>query len=189
VNGLKTSSFVDWENGRVPVQTVIVKELIPHVDSTYRTIATREGRAIEGFSMGGAGAPKLGFKYPEQFGAVSILAGALHDLESYKSRGTAFQDIYGGKADYFEANSPWQLVEQNAEQIRGRSAVRIIVGGKDNLLGRNTAYHELLDKLKISHDFTVVPDAPHSPGPIFDGAGDATWAFFKRAFASAHSTP
>jgi hypothetical protein len=63
--------------------------------------------------------------------------------------------------------------------------VRIIVGGKDNLLGRNTAYHELLDKLKISHDFTVVPDAPHSPGPLLDGVGDATLAFYARAFGTA----
>ncbi|MCI0538451.1 MAG: prolyl oligopeptidase family serine peptidase [Verrucomicrobiales bacterium] len=184
VNGLRDRSFVDSADGRTPVQTVTIKELIPHVDSTYRTIATREGRAIEGFSMGGAGAPKLGFKYQELFGAVSILAGALHDLESYKSRGTAFQDIYGGKADYFEANSPWQLVEQNADKIRGRTAVRIVVGGKDGLLGRNTEFHQLLDKLKIAHDFTVVPDAPHSPGPLFDGVGDVTWDFYKRAFAS-----
>jgi acetyl esterase/lipase len=185
VNGLKTSSFVDWDNGRVPVQAVIVKELIPHVDATYRTIASREGRAIEGFSMGGAGAPKIGFRYPELFSAVSILAGALHDLDSYKSRNTAFQDIYGGKADYFEANSPWKLVEQNADKIRGKTAVRIVVGGKDGLAGRNTSYHALLDQLKIAHDFTVVPDAPHSPGPLLDGVGDETWAFFKRAFGEA----
>lgn len=91
VNGLKTSSFVDWENGLVPVQTIIVKEVIPHVDATYRTIATREGRAIEGFSMGGAGAPKIGFKHPELFGAVSILAGALHDLESTRRAARHFR--------------------------------------------------------------------------------------------------
>ncbi|MCI0535123.1 MAG: alpha/beta fold hydrolase, partial [Verrucomicrobiales bacterium] len=182
INGLKTSSFVDRADGSAPVQTVIVKELIPHVDATYRTIASREGRAIEGFSMGGAGAPKIGFKYPELFGAVSILAGALHDLESYKTRGTAFQDIYGGKDDYYEANNPWKLVELNADKIRGRTAVRIVVGGKDGLLGRNTEFHQLLDKLKIAHDFTVVPDAPHSPSPVFDGLGDQTWKYYAQAF-------
>jgi enterochelin esterase-like enzyme len=31
---------------------VFVKELIPHIDSTYRTIAKRSGRGIEGFSQG-----------------------------------------------------------------------------------------------------------------------------------------
>lgn len=87
------------------------------------------------------------------------------------------------------ANSPWKLVEQNADKIRGKAAVRIVVGDKDGLLARNTSYHELLDKLKITHDFTVVKGATHSPGPLFDGAGDATWAFFKRAFSPARSTP
>ncbi|MFZ5830867.1 MAG: alpha/beta hydrolase fold domain-containing protein [Planctomycetota bacterium] len=187
VNGLRTSSFVDSADGKFPVQTVIAEELIPHIDATYRTIATREGRGIEGFSMGGAGAPKIGFKYPELFGAVSILAGALHDLESYKSRGTAFQDIYGGRDDYFEANSPWKLVEKNADTIRRGTTVRIVVGGKDGLLARNTAFHELLDKLGIKHDFTVVEGAPHSPGPLYDGVGDQTWAFYAKAFGTAES--
>ena len=31
---------------------VFINELIPHIDSTYRTIADRSGRGIEGFSQG-----------------------------------------------------------------------------------------------------------------------------------------
>ena len=31
---------------------VFINELIPHIDSTYRTIAERSGRGIEGFSQG-----------------------------------------------------------------------------------------------------------------------------------------
>ena len=54
---------------------MIVKELTPHVDATYRTIARREDRAVEGFSMGGYGAAHLGFKYPEVFGIVGIMSG------------------------------------------------------------------------------------------------------------------
>ncbi len=185
VNGMKTSSYVDSHDGRTPVQSMIIKDLIPHVDATYRTIATREGRAIEGFSMGGAGAPKIGFKYPGIFGAVSILAGALHDLESYKLRGAAFQDIYGGKDDNFNANNPWKLVEQNADAIRGKTAVRIAVGEKDNLKEANTAFHHLLDKLGIAHDFAVVADAAHSPGPVYDGLGERTWKFYAATFKQA----
>lgn len=186
VNGRKTSSWVDSFDGKSPVQSVIIKELVPHIDATYRTITSREGRAIEGFSMGGAGAPKIGFKYPELFGAVSVLGGALHDLESYKSRGTAFQDIYGGNQDYFEANDPWNVLEKNAAAIRGRTFVRVAVGGKDNLLAKNTAYHDLLTKLKIEHEFDVIPDAAHNPGQVYDGLGDKTWAFYAKAFAPAN---
>ncbi len=185
VNGMRTSSYVDSADGKTPVQSVIVKDLIPHIDATYRTIAKREGRAIEGFSMGGAGAPKIGFKYPELFGTVSILAGALHDLESYKARGTAFQDIYGGKDEYFQANSPWKLVEKNADAVRGKTSVRIVVGDKDGLHGRNRDYHELLDKLKIGHEFHVIKDMGHAAGLLYDALGDKNWQFYAQAFAGA----
>ena len=40
-------------DGRFLSETAFIEELIPHVDATYRTIADRTGRAIEGFSMGG----------------------------------------------------------------------------------------------------------------------------------------
>ena len=35
--------------------TAFVKELIPHIDKTYRTIAERKGRVLEGYSQGGRG--------------------------------------------------------------------------------------------------------------------------------------
>lgn len=53
VNGMIRSSYVNSADGRTPVETVTIKELIPHIDATYRTIATRAGRMIEGFSMAG----------------------------------------------------------------------------------------------------------------------------------------
>jgi S-formylglutathione hydrolase FrmB len=46
----------------------------------------RDSRAIEGYSMGGFGAAHFGFKYPDLFGAVSIMAGALLDRESVPTR-------------------------------------------------------------------------------------------------------
>lgn len=53
---------------------------------------------------------------------------------------------------------------------------------KDQLLPRNRQYHELLERLKIAHDFTTIPNAGHSPQPVYDGLGDANWAFYRRAF-------
>ncbi|MBI3693313.1 MAG: hypothetical protein HY238_00525 [Acidobacteria bacterium] len=91
VNGLPYSSYVDSADGKTPVQSVIIQGLIPHIDQTYRTIPRREGRMIEGFSMGGAGAAKIGLKHRELFGVVSILAGALHDAETIAQRGDTFQ--------------------------------------------------------------------------------------------------
>jgi S-formylglutathione hydrolase FrmB len=60
----------DWED-------FIIKDLIRHVDSNYRTIATREGRAINGLSMGGYGALMLGLKHPDMFCSIGSQSGAL----------------------------------------------------------------------------------------------------------------
>ena len=56
-------------------ETAFVKELIPHIDGNYRTISTRLGRAIEGFSAGGAGTARIVFKYPELFCSATPFAG------------------------------------------------------------------------------------------------------------------
>ena len=63
-------------------ETYIATELVAHVDATYRTIATRDGRAIAGVSMGGFGALSLGLRHPDEYAAIashSALATLLYD--------------------------------------------------------------------------------------------------------------
>lgn len=189
VNGMIRSGYVDVP-GKWPVETVTIEELIPHIDATYRTIADRKGRAVEGFSMGGSGAAKWGFKYPELFGTVSILAGALHDVESLKRRdgGARLREIYGDEERY-NASDPWRLVEKNLDAIRGRTHIRIVVGERDGLKGRNQQYHEQLDRLGIEHDFHTIPDATHSPNPLYDGLGEENWKFYRAAFETSSKEP
>ena len=71
--GRHYSWYCDSADGTKPVETVIIKELIPHIDRTYRTVARREGRAIEGSSMGGFGKSNS----QEQTVAVGCLGEAL----------------------------------------------------------------------------------------------------------------
>ncbi|HSN26526.1 MAG TPA: alpha/beta hydrolase-fold protein, partial [Kofleriaceae bacterium] len=52
-------------------ETYIANELVAHVDATYRTIATRDGRAIAGVSMGGYGALSLGLRHPDTYAAIA----------------------------------------------------------------------------------------------------------------------
>ena len=49
--GGRTSWFCDSADGKVMGESVIIKDLIPHVDATYRTIASRKGRAVQGWSL------------------------------------------------------------------------------------------------------------------------------------------
>lgn len=59
-----------------PVESAFITDLIPHVDKTYRTIATRTGRAIAGYSMGGYGAMRYSLAYPKLFAASIVLSPA-----------------------------------------------------------------------------------------------------------------
>ena len=56
----------------------IVEDLVGYIDSNYRTIPSRDSRAIVGHSMGGYGAMKLAMKHPDVFGAVASHGGALY---------------------------------------------------------------------------------------------------------------
>lgn len=51
-----------------------VKEVVPYIDSNYRTIATAQSRGICGFSMGGFAALNLAFLHPEVYGAVYAMS-------------------------------------------------------------------------------------------------------------------
>lgn len=181
VNGMIRSGYADSPDGKIPVETVSLKELIPHIDTTYRTVATREGRIVEGFSMGGGGAAKWGFKYPEIFGTVSILAGAMWDPAGPGRGPQAMTDI--------PADNPWLLVDRNSASIRGRTAVRVVVGGADGLKETNTKFHQKLDSLGIAHEFHIIPDAPHSPNPLYDGLGEANWKFWSASLARTNIAP
>jgi endo-1,4-beta-xylanase len=190
VNGMRDSMYCDSRDGRWPVESVIVKELIPHIDQTYRTLADRKTRAVEGYSMGGYGAAHLGFKYPELFGIVGIMAGALHDAESIAARRAGiFKKTYGADAEYFQANNPAMLVEKNAGAIRGRTQIRIAVGDRDPLQPRSQALHELLDSLKIEHEYEVVPGVGHNGGLFYQTLGERAFAFYDRALSRAAQQP
>ena len=184
-NGLPLGGYTDSPDGQRPVESMIIKDLIPHIDATYRTKAKRGSRMIEGFSMGGSGAAKLGFKYPELFGSISILSGALHTADTLGERnGDMLDSVYGGRANFEVQSDPRLLAERNADKVRRRTPVRISVGSRDPLLSKNAAFHELLDRLRIEHDYAVIEGAPHAPAPVYAGLGDKNWAFYAKAFGT-----
>jgi enterochelin esterase-like enzyme len=61
-----------------PVETAFMNDLIPHVDATFRTVASREGRALGGYSMGGYGALRYALAYPQTFTGAIVLSPAVY---------------------------------------------------------------------------------------------------------------
>jgi endo-1,4-beta-xylanase len=204
VNGRSNSMYCDSLDGKIPMESVIIQDLIPHIDATYRTITSREGRAVEGSSMGGFGALHLGFKYPELFGVVTSISGAVFPPEGFrtmekeraaterkeqenkkKSRPNLFEATFGGNMDYARANSPWTLINQNAEIIRKKTALRMIVGKEDRLLNTNRQLHEHLIELKVTHEYIEVEKGRHSYYEVIDKLNDKEiFDFYAKAFSS-----
>jgi enterochelin esterase-like enzyme len=191
VNGLLGETmYCDSRDGRWPLETVIVKDLIPHIDSTYRTVATRERRGIEGFSMGGFGAAHLGFKYPEVFGAVSIMAPALLGPELKQSTpanawARLFKVAMGEDLDYWQRNNPFTLVKQNRGALRGRTAIRVVghLEPQNWQAHRCRELHALMDQLGIPHQLDVREDVKtHNKALVLDSMGDSYFEFWRKAF-------
>jgi enterochelin esterase-like enzyme len=189
VNGLRLGMYVDWKNGSAPIESVIIKDLIPHIDASYRTTPNRKGRLLDGFSMGGYGAARLGFKYPELFGAVSIMGGGpLQETLTQTPRASSkqveqlMQEVYGGKQEHFRDVSPRRHAADNAALITRDSLVRIVIGSRDNTFDNNLDFHNYLTDLGITHDWIVVEGVGHDPLGLMRAMGDQHWSFYREAF-------
>lgn len=192
VHGLKLSMYCDNPKSNpdiVPMETILTKDLIPHIDATYRTKAERRYRAVEGFSMGGFGTARLGFKNPELFSAMSIVAAPLYDENEWAASEGALKRIFlitwGGDKEYCKAQLPQTIVTKNINAIKeGKMRIRIQVGKNDNSCFKACqTFHKLLDSLGILHEYTVVEDNKHDKQKFYADRKFATFdPFYLEAF-------
>jgi len=189
-NGMPESMWCNSKDGLVPMETAVIDELVPYVDATWRTIASRAGRLIEGFSMGGYGAARLGMTYPELFSAISTLGAGPMQVEFTAAvgprnlaadRARIFQSVYGSDQARFRALSPWTLAEQQADALRGRSLLRIVVRNHDVMQGPNQDFAAHLPDWHVPHTLLVVPNVAHQPLRLLQALGDANWDFYRTA--------
>ena len=186
--GLNQGRWMDSKDSTAPMESVLIKNLIPHIDANYRTIATRAGRAIEGHSMGGFGALHNGFNNPDLFIAVTGNApgGATLDISEdapAPNRIDSFKVVYGSDRNYFIAMAPTTLAEKNAAKLRQQS-IRIIAGTEDNLFPGAVFVHDALTKLNIPHEFLPVEKSPHNHDQLLQYETFDTMAFYGKVFKS-----
>ncbi|MGH9729061.1 MAG: alpha/beta hydrolase [Candidatus Acidiferrales bacterium] len=160
-----TNPKMQWEN-------YIVQDLIPYVDAHYRTIRSREGRAIAGLSMGGYGAMFLGLKHHEMFAAVASLSGvvasanmARWDKPVTKNKQTIKENPGVERTvsdDFGPAKNPARKDEDPFLLIRKLTPANcpqlyLAIGWGDSLLGENREFVALLAQLKMPYRYAEVP--------------------------------
>lgn len=176
--------YTDSPDGKILGQTTIITELIPHVDKTYRTVAARGGRAIQGMSMGGWGALKLSMTHPDLFSSVVAFAPSLRTPENIRE---TYPDIitrmYAGDPERFRAVHPLTLARANADTLRAKLPISVFVGDKDHLLAGSRDLHALLGDLKIPHDYEEIPGVEHNLTKLIAQVKARGLAFAARHFA------
>ena len=162
------SSPVIEEREYLPVEEMLVQELIPLIDSLYKTQASREGRGISGFSMGGGAAMVYGLKHPELFSSITAYAGTYHHYFYYTDFRTVGAPIEKAEAfyqDLLKTDAPMEknilkLAEQQADAMR-QMRISMHIGTKDVLYCDNEIFRLHLDKLGIAYEYKQYEDAEH----------------------------
>jgi S-formylglutathione hydrolase FrmB len=112
------SFFVNAPGGAY--QDLVTRDLIAHVDATFRTIPQRAARGLWGVSMGGYAALRIALADPDRFGAVATHSAMLLTQPPTAAEGAgrgqmqALARVFGDPIDplRWAANDPLALAEQ-----------------------------------------------------------------------------
>jgi len=178
VNGGPVSHYNMPERKNAMGEDVFVKELIPQVDTTYRTIADRKGRAIEGFSQGGRGTTRIMFKHPQLFCSAAP-GGAGHSTEKRISEENGKENE---KLIFAPGYNTWDLARKYATNPEPRLRILIHVGTKGFNYRNNLEYMSFLESLQIPFERLIVADVPHSAKLIYERQGLALMQFHAESF-------
>ena len=138
-------------------EAYVIRELIADVDSRFRTIADRRGRSIGGVSMGGYGALKFGFKYPETFSAVASMSGAL-DAAQRNDDPSITQAFGSPDSPARKSNDLFKLAREfPADRQALLPYVYLDCGTEDPWLASNRDFSGILLERKMVHEYREVP--------------------------------
>jgi S-formylglutathione hydrolase FrmB len=157
------SFFVNSPAGRY--EDMVTRDLIAHVESTYRVVPGRAGRALLGVSMGGYAALRFAFEQPGLFVAVATHSAMLLEKIPSTDQGAgrwqmaAFHGVFGDPidAELWERNDP--LVWARKVEPKNVPALFIDCGAEDRyaLANGHRDLDRILTERRIPHAFELPP--------------------------------
>ena len=142
-------------------ETFVAKELVAFMDQRFRTLATRDKRAIVGGSMGGHGACYIGIRNKAVFGAVGNIFGGV-DLRPFPDNWDIKLRI-GSKQEQPENWERFSVVNNLGGLKDGELAIISMVGSSDFFLQVNRDFNALLQKRGIQHYYIEAKGAHDVP--------------------------
>lgn len=147
-------------------ETYILTELIPDVQKRYRTIETRDGRAVAGLSMGGYGALKFGLKFPGMFIFCGSISGALgapswteNDLKEPGAIRNSVLSVFGpAGSETRRQNDIFEILRSfSAGRISALPFLYLDCGTEDPFFTYNAEFAALLREKKAAHEYRELP--------------------------------
>jgi enterochelin esterase-like enzyme len=173
--------YADSRDGARPGETQIVRELIPFIDASFRSLPHRARRGVSGFSMGGFGALAYATKHPDRF---SVGIGYDSALDTWATllgrRAPIAAAVFGNDESHFDQVSPWASAARNAAVLTASVALRIVPGNQYRDF--NESFRGHLTTLGIPHGFTQT-DCPHDYNCLIDREGASSWALIQAEFS------
>jgi len=186
--------YINSRDGKTPYSDFFIREFVPYVERTYRVRTERATRGITGFSMGGYGALRMAFAYPELFGSASAHSGALMraappgvtaGASSGNLAAVLLASVFGNPIErkFWDLNSPFVLARKNAAALI-KMKIYFDCGTADSygFYRGASELHETLDSLKIPHEFHLYPGG-HSVSYLLSHR-EASFEFHWREFNS-----
>jgi enterochelin esterase family protein len=150
-------SQIDREKNNAVLQRVLYEEVVPYVDSHYRTLTDRNNRAIMGLSMGGGQSLRFGLQNTGLFATVIGLSPAIrYPEDTYRKM---FADLVGNP-------------ENTNRQMK---LIMILCGTKDHLVDASDAFDRFLTASRIRHEYRRTEYEPMWPGR----RDDHTWPIWR----------
>lgn len=171
-------NYPEVENGLG--EDVFVKELVPHIEATYRTRGGREGRALEGYSQGGRGTTRIMFEYPEMWNSAAP-GGSGYEPEKriQENEGRESETIRFLPIGY----NAWDLAKAYADKPdRAPLDILFWVGTKGFNYEYNLKFMAYMEELGIPYEKLIVPGVAHTAKGMFDAQGLTLMQFHDRHF-------
>jgi enterochelin esterase-like enzyme len=174
-NGGRSTMYQDSSDGRFMAETTFIKELMPHIDATYRTIADRKARCIEGFSMGGRGSTNLSMKHPELFCSLFNQSGNVYHVSDPAQLPNTY---LGSDPALLQANDAFLNLKKNLDYIKANLRIQAACGTADpDHLTTVREYHAALTTAGVKHNYFEVEGLDHNQKKMIDGR-KTTWFDF-----------
>ena len=165
--------FLNSADGKIRYEDFLTKEFMPQMEKKYRGDGSAARRGMTGVSMGGFGALRLAFKYPQQFSAVSAQMPALiaEIPENFTAGGrgspaSALGDVFGSPVNvsYFEHNNVFSYARSTPVAQLKKLKIYFDAGNNDDygFEQGGEKLHQLLDSRGVPNEFHIYPGR-HDP--------------------------